>query len=383
MLLRRKSVHGLAAIASGLGLLATAGCHREIEVMPLATQKIYVSDKFFDVAVMDPKRALVIGYGGKIIESTDGGFTWNQIDADTEKALYSIGFAPGGQVGWIVGQEGLILRTEDSGKTWTHQYAELWLDSLCTDPEERKYRLGDVEAVPCQPAYLFAVSVVDENTAHAIGDKSIYTRTTDGGKTWTTRTLKVEEAEAIGEDLELAFEDPVLYDVEFLDADRGYIVGEFGKIYYTEDGGNTFVEQQESLMDDESIVDILDLPTLFDVEFFDDKHGIVAGLDGRVAETRDGGNDWSFVPHNIQEFVDPFYAGTILPDGTRWVVGASGQVLRGDAGAGLVRGDLGSRVNNWIRRIRFHDDKHGWIVGGFGLIMNTDDGGKTWYRRIG
>jgi photosystem II stability/assembly factor-like uncharacterized protein len=65
------------------------------------------------------------------------------------------------------------------------------------------------------------------------------------------------------------------------------------------------------------------------------------------------------------------------------VVGASGQVARADRGAEFGRGDLGSRVNNWIRRVRFHDDKHGWLVGGFGLIMSTEDGGKTWYRRIG
>jgi len=372
----------LVAMVACTSLLSAAGCHREIEMLPLADQKIYVSDKFFDVAVLTDKRAIVIGYGGKIIETEDGGFTWSQINGGTDKALYSIDFAPDGKSGWIVGQEGLILRTTDGGKTWVRQQTDLWLDPGCKDPEERKYRVGDPEAVPCQHAYLFAVSVVDANTAHIIGDKSTYTYTTDGGKTWNTRTLKVESAEEIGADQELAFEDPVLYDVEFLDTKRGYIVGEFGKIYYTEDGGVSFVEQQESLMD-ESVVDILDLPTLFDVEFVDDQHGIAAGLDGRIAETRDGGKDWNFVPSNVEAFVDPFYSATILSDGTRWVVGASGQVVRADRGAQFERGDLGSRVNNWIRRVRFQDDKHGWLVGGFGLIMNTDDGGKTWYRRIG
>lgn len=383
MLLHSGLLRGLGTAVVAVSLLSTAACHREVEMIPLATQKIYVSDRFYDVAVMDEKRAIVVGYNGKIIESTDGGFTWQQIDGGTDKALYSIDFAPGGKVGWIVGQEGLILKTEDGGKTWARQKTDLWLDSLCADPEERQYRLGDIEAVPCQHAYLFAVSVVDENTAHIIGDKSVYTRTTDGGKTWKTRTLSVESAEAIGEDLELAFEDPVLYDVEFLDKNRGYIVGEFGKIYYSGDGGDSFVEQQESLMDDESIVDILDLPTLFDVEFADDRRGIAAGLDGRIATTEDGGGNWNFIRHGVSEFVDPFYAATILPDGTRWVVGASGQVVRGDGSGQYGRGDLGSRVNSWIRRIRFHNSQHGWLVGGFGLIMNTDDGGKTWYRRIG
>ena len=40
--------------------------------------------------------------------------------------------------------------------------------------------------------------------------------------------------------MELALEDPVLYDVEFLDKNRGYIVGEFGKIYYTSEEGTVF-----------------------------------------------------------------------------------------------------------------------------------------------
>lgn len=382
MVSKSLATRGLVAAMACTVLLSTAGCHREIEMLPLADQKIYVSDKFFDVAVLGPKRAIVIGYGGKIIETEDGGFTWTQIDAGTEKALYSIDFADDGKAGWIVGQEGLILRTTDAGKTWTRQHTDLWLDELCADPEERQYRRGDPEAAPCQHGYLFAVTVVDANTAHIIGDKSLYTYTTDGGKSWNTRTLTVESAEAIGEDQALAFEDPVLYDVEFLDAKRGYIVGEFGKIYFTEDGGVSFVEQQVSLMD-ESVVDILDLPTLFDVEFVTDQHGIAAGLDGRIAETHDGGKDWNFVPSNVEEFVDPFYSATILSDGTRWVVGASGQVARAEGTAEFGHGDLGSRVNNWIRRIRFHDDKYGWIVGGFGLIMNTEDGGKTWYRRIG
>ena len=377
---RTRRSFALLALAGALAV--SAGCHRDTEYLALAEQKIYVSDKFFDVAVVDPKNAIVIGYGGKMITTSDGGFTWSQVDLGTNKSLYSIDFAPDKKNGWVVGQEGMIFRTIDAGKTWTPQYTELWLDPKCGDPDERKFRLEDPEAPPCQHAYLFAVDVIDANTAHVIGDKSTYTYTTDGGETWHSRTLKVASAEAVGADMELALEDPVLYDVEFLDSQRGYIVGEFGKIYYTADGGQSFVEQQESLMD-ETVIDILDLPTLFDIEFINDQHGIAAGLDGRIAETTDGGQNWDFRPNNVGDYVDPFYSATILGDGTRWVVGASGQVVKRAEGEPFARGDLGSRVNNWIRRVRFYDDKHGWLVGGFGLIMNTDDGGKTWYRRIG
>jgi len=366
---------GLALAA--LAIVALTGCHRDEVWEPLTEQKIYVSDKFFDVAILDPQRALIVGYGGKIIETEDGGMSWKEIKSGTDKSLYSIDFAPGNKVGWIVGEEGLVLKTSDSGKTWTPQDAVVWLDNECNDAEEREFRELDN---PCQYAYLFSVSVIDENNAAVIGDKSIYTRTRDGGKTWETRTLKL--GEALDPDMALAFEDPVLYDVEFLDADNGWIVGEFGKIYHTADGGETWAEQQESVMD-ESVIDILDLPTFFDIEFKDANNGIVAGLDGRIAITTDGGNDWNFVDSNVAEYVDPFYAATILPDGTKWVVGASGQVVKASPGEDFHQGDLGSKVNNWMRRVRFYDGNVGWIVGGFGFVMSTDDGGKNWYRRFG
>ena len=355
-----------------------AGCHHEDVWEPLAEQKIYVADKFFDVYVPDAKRAVVIGYGGKIIETNDGGFTWNQIPSGTDLALYSIDFAKDKKTGWIVGQQGLILKTTDGGKTWAQQDAQPWLDASCRDPEERKLRPEDK---PCQFAYLFAVSVIDENNVAAIGDKSIYLRSHDGGKTWDVRTLKFSD-EGMAADLLLAYEDPVLYDVQFLDAQSGYIVGEFGKIYHTTDGGETWAQQQDSIMDD-SVLDVLDLPTLFDVEFKDSNHGIACGLDGRIAMTEDGGHDWNFVANNVPEYIDPFYSATTLPNGTRWVVGSSGQVVVAPPGKAFAKGNLGSEIYNWLRRVRFLDDKTGWLVGGFGLIMNTDDGGKTWYRRIG
>ena len=365
-----------------IALVATAalvaGCHGHDEWEPLTEQTIYVSDKFFDVAVPEPKRAIVIGYGGKILETTDNGFTWARIPSGTHLALYSIDFAADNKTGWIVGQQGTILKTTDAGKTWEKQEAEVWLDQVCSDPEERRLRPEDR---PCQYAYLFAVSVIDENNVAVIGDKSIYLRTRDGGKTWTIRTLKFEDEDA-DMDMLLAFEDPVLYDVEFLDANTGYIVGEFGKIYHTTDGGVNWAEQQESIMDD-SVLDILDLPTLFDVEFKDQQRGIACGLDGRIAETNDGGKDWNFVDNNVPEYIDPFYSATILPNGYKWVVGSSGQVVTAAPGEQFAKGDLGSEIYSWIRRIRFLDDKVGWLVGGFGLVMSTDDGGKTWYRRIG
>jgi len=357
----------------------SAGCHGHGAYAPLNEQKIYVSDKFYDLAIRGDKEALVVGYAGKILRTKDFGFTWEQIESGTSDALYNIDFAKDDpQTGWIVGQEGLILKTTDGGSTWTKQDAQAWMGDDCRDDS---YRSRNEEK--CSQAYLFSVSVVDHNTVVAIGDRSTFVYSSDGGRTWRVSTVKsAAQLANANDEFAIVFEDPVLYDLTFSDANTGFVVGEFGKIFKTTDAGKTWKEKQDSLIGAE-IVDPLDLPTLFDVSFDGKGDAMAVGLDGRIAVSSDKGDTWKFTPNNVADFTDPMYAATYLPNGTRWVVGAAGQVVTAQPGQGFQRGSLGSAINSWIRRIRFSDDQHGWLVGGFGLIMNTDDGGKTWYRRIG
>ena len=43
-----------------------------------------------------------------------------------------------------------------------------------------------------------------------------------------------------------------------------------------------------------------------------------------------------------------------------------------------VAEDLLEEVLTWLRGLAFSDVQNGWLVGGFGLIYCTTDGGKTW-----
>src|SRR5207237_10328386 len=107
---------GLVALSLGAML---AACHSEMENVPLTEQKIYFSDKFYDVKSLSNERALIVGYGGKILETTDGGSSFNKLESGTDLALYRI-FARGQNV-WVSGQEGLVLHSADAGKTWQKQ----------------------------------------------------------------------------------------------------------------------------------------------------------------------------------------------------------------------------------------------------------------------
>jgi photosystem II stability/assembly factor-like uncharacterized protein len=181
----------------------------------------------------------------------------------------------------------------------------------------------------------------------------------------------------------LAAADPIWYDVMFPDPQNGWIVGEFGKIMHTSDGGETWHEQEKTLMSKDGVqvyMDVLDLPTLYGVQMKNAQEGVAAGLEGHIARTRDGGQSWAFDPMEVDyPIADPLFRVVELQDQAGWGVGAAGEVVHKVPGApAWKRANLGQDVLTWLRGISFSDAQHGWMVGGFGLIYRTTDGGKTW-----
>ena len=69
-----------------------------------------------------PGRALAVGEKGFVRVSTDGGVTWKHFDEDVFPNVFTfmrdVGFAPGGRTGFIVGQRGSILKSDDAGASW-------------------------------------------------------------------------------------------------------------------------------------------------------------------------------------------------------------------------------------------------------------------------
>src|SRR2546426_10812262 len=62
----------IGLVALGLGAMLAA-CHSHMEDVPLTEQKVYFSDKFYDVKSLSAERALIVGYGGKILHTPDRG----------------------------------------------------------------------------------------------------------------------------------------------------------------------------------------------------------------------------------------------------------------------------------------------------------------------
>jgi len=339
-----------------LGLLGfVAACHEEIKDVALSNRLITITDKFYDVAALSPEKAVVVGYGGKILVTTDGGKSWQAKASGTELALYNVKFADE-QNGWVCGQEGLILHTQDGGETWQKQESGITLP-------------------------IFALWFVNPTHGWAVSERATYLRTTNGGASWESGYIEAS-LEGVSEEATLALVDPVLYDIHFLDEQTGWMAGEFGKIYHSTDGGVSWQEQQGTLLGQAGIDDALNLPAWFGIRFLNANEGLAVGLEGKLAHTTDGGATWNFIAEEVSKAsTDPLYALSFRK-GSRWITGGAGRVLRGEDG-GWSAVQLRMPVVSWLRAINFFDDNHGWIVGGYGMIIRTTDGGKTWQPSFG
>lgn len=336
-------------------LTALSSCHEEGNEVSLSNRLITISDKFYDVAAISPEKAIVVGYGGKILMTTDGGKSWQVKPSGTELALYNVKFADD-QNGWVCGQDGLILHTQDGGETWRKQESGLALS-------------------------IFALWFVNPTHGWAVSEQATYLRTTSGGESWEVGRIEAS-LEGVDEDATLALVDPTLYDIHFIDEQTGWMAGEFGKIYHSTDGGVSWQEQQGTLLGQAGIDDALNLPTWFGISFLNADEGITVGLEGKMATTTDGGKTWNFTTLQTSTFsTDPLY-DPFVRDGFGWITGGSGRVLHLQNGEWRPA-QLGLPVVTWLRAIDFFDDNNGWIVGGYGTIIHTTDGGKTWRPSFG
>jgi len=123
-------------------------------------------------------------------------------------------------------------------------------------------------------ARFYDVFFIDEKTGWAVGNhegntpdevfESVIAHTTDGGKTWEPQRSGVH--------------DHPLREVQFVDAQKGWIVGEGGIILHTEDGGETWVKQTTNTSN-----------PLFDLQFLSAEEGWAVGDWGTALYTKNGG----------------------------------------------------------------------------------------------
>ncbi len=145
---------------------------------------------------------MAVGPVGLIMTSVDAGETWRQAQVPVQSDLVAVDLISASK-GWVVGHDGVILVTDDGGMTWTKQldgrmaaeqfmnyYRELAengdaLAQTALELTELNYRDG-----PGLP-YL-DVWFKDESIGFVVGAFGNIARTNDGGATWTPWTHRID-----------------------------------------------------------------------------------------------------------------------------------------------------------------------------------------------
>jgi photosystem II stability/assembly factor-like uncharacterized protein len=169
-------------------------------------------------------RIVGVGLRGLIITSGDNGNSWRQASSPVQSDLVGVTFVSP-TVGWAVGHEGVILRTQDGGGTWAKQLdGNEARSSLVSHYETRiaageqglapylaqvKLNLGNGPSLP----YL-DVLFENERSGWAVGAFGMIVRTEDAGRTWipwldhidNEKFLNLNAMARIGDDFVIAGE---------------------------------------------------------------------------------------------------------------------------------------------------------------------------------
>lgn len=252
-------------------------------------------------------------------------------------------------IGWIVGNKGIILYTSDGGLNWVKKYSQFNYDLLKVFfIDQTKGWIGtangrilittnggnDWTEVVISPdfTYFDAIYFSTHDVGHiSIGKyKAVYImRTTDGGFTWTKKDSLVSATTASR-----------WYDVDFYDENLGVIVGDKKDAQrYTTDGGQTWLKS-----------------TPINDNFFRDQRTVHWLNSTDVISLGEGNEFWGVVT--------PIYKST--DGGKNWI----------------KKTQYPQPTYDRVRDAYFKNSSEGIAVGSngfsFAYITRTTDGGETW-----
>lgn len=320
-------------------VLAAVGCavSASARAAQQPVQRSEIRQNLFSACLSTDKDGWVVGELGRVFHTTDGGNSFTRSDIRTRDALLAVACLPDGSV-VVAGQQGVAMKSRDQGATWETLETGVKRDLLSVD---------------------FATA----ERGVAVGDFGTMIRTEDGGKTWSK--LELPSDFTLPEDVVGVVEpgDVLLYDVDFATPEHGWMVGEFGVIFRTGDGGKTWMTQKSPVQ-----------TTLFGVHFADAHNGWATGIEQVMLHTTDGGQTWrkAEVPGRkgfVLGLYDVAVQGTV-----GWAIGDSGLLLRStDGGETWARVDLPIKLaGNWFRGIALSPGTSGIIVGSEGEILLTN-----------
>lgn len=295
----------------------------------------------------------VVGSDGLILKTTDGGENWEEQDSGTTELLNTVHFTTL-DIGFAGGLRGTLLKTTDGGENW----------------EQASVTCGSID--PCN---INDIQFPTPRVGYAAGWET-YLKTSNGGNNWEykmrssysdklavfftdentgylagkSRMLDKIEGDVI-ENL-IPHGNSNWNDVYFTDENTGYIVSSYGQIRKTTTAGEgeNWWETWESLIDIDG--------HFKSIYFTDENTGYVAGVKtiwhgsqggpyhttGVILKTTDAGETWEELDLSIAEIED----------------------------------NNGYNIVPTLYSIHFSNSNKGYAVGSGTTILKTEDAGETW-----
>lgn len=280
---------------------------------------------FQSVRVKSATEAVVMGDGGGIFVTTDGGATWAQRGSGITRAHLSSVSALNDSTAWVFGARTAVF-TADWGRTWSPNRA------------------------PASPAPALRIGHAISATRLVGGGTQGETMlSTDAGLTWTN-TGTLPPAGQINQ-------------IVFVDALNGWLVGNHGTIARTGDGGATWLFTDAGVTHDFNSVHARSASEAW-----------VAGAGGVIYSTTDAGATWTPRTSGTTAALQTI---TFSSPTEAWAGGQLVLLRSTDAGATWQPGTLpGLDV---VYRIVFTDTQNGFYVLSRS-VARTKDGGANLYR---
>lgn len=261
-----------------------------------------------DVFLIDEQIGWIVGNNGILLKTTNGGLNWFKKHTPYQYNFLKIFFF-NQNYGWIGTANGRILITTNGGEDWN----EALIQSDFT--------------------YFDAIYFTSPSTGHiSVGKhRAVYImRTTDGGFSWTKRDSLVSATVASR-----------WYDIDFYTENIGVVVGDKKDAQrYTTDGGITWLKS-----------------TPISDPFFRDQRAVKWLTSTSIISLGEGNEFWGVVT--------PIYKST--DGGKNW----------------LKKTQFPQNNYDRVRDVYFKNSLEGIAIGsnGFSLayITRTSDGGETWY----
>lgn len=230
---------GALAVLGAAAILMAAPARAEPDVLerPATRTAKAATSVMLGIAQAGP-RLVALGERGIVVYSDDAGVSWRQSEVPVSVSLVGARFTTS-RDGWAVGHSGVLLRTSDGGQTWRKQLdgkaaAALVLAAVkagrVAPGADAARLLADAERLQAEgPSKPFLdINFFDQRHGLLVGAFGLLFATDDGGATWRAALDRLDNPQG-----------KHLYALA-IDGERCVIAGEQGAVFLSTDGGRTF-----------------------------------------------------------------------------------------------------------------------------------------------